>query len=90
MSDPKKDVPDLNEVPEAEIRGHKRRFSFSIVWLVPLVAVLIGGWLVFDDVHNRHFKKDHVADGIRDWYEQFHENVRLVWAHRYMHAFEIL
>jgi paraquat-inducible protein B len=47
MSDPKKDVPDLNEVPEAEIRSRKRRFSISIVWVVPLVAVLIGGWLVF-------------------------------------------
>ena len=53
MSDPKKDVPDLNEVPEAEIRSHKRRFSFSIVWLVPLVAVLIGGWLVFKAVSEK-------------------------------------
>jgi paraquat-inducible protein B len=47
MSDPKKDVPDLDQVPEAEIRIRKRRFSISIVWVVPLVAVLIGGWLVF-------------------------------------------
>ena len=47
MSDSKKDVSDLNNVPEAEVRSRKRHFSFSIVWLVPLVAVLIGGWLVF-------------------------------------------
>ena len=47
MSDPKKDVSDLSQVPEAEIKSHKRHFSISIVWLVPLVAVLIGGWLVF-------------------------------------------
>jgi paraquat-inducible protein B len=47
MSDPKNDVPDLNDVPEAEIRSRKRHFSISIVWLVPLIAVLIGGWLVF-------------------------------------------
>jgi len=47
MSDSKKDVPDLNDVPEAEVRSRKRHISISIVWLVPLVAVLIGGWLVF-------------------------------------------
>jgi len=32
------------DVPEAVIRTRK---SFSIVWLVPLVAALIGGWLVY-------------------------------------------
>ncbi|MBW2563629.1 MAG: MCE family protein [Deltaproteobacteria bacterium] len=32
------------DVPEAVIRTKK---SFSIVWLIPLVAVLIGGWLVY-------------------------------------------
>lgn len=47
MSDPNKDVSELNDVPEAEIRNRKRGFSISIVWLVPLVAVLIGGWLVY-------------------------------------------
>jgi len=47
MSNSKKDVPDLNDVPEAEVRTRKRHISISIVWLVPLVAVLIGGWLVF-------------------------------------------
>ena len=47
MSDPKKDVSEFNEVPEAEVRSRKRHFSISIVWIVPLVAVLIGGWLVF-------------------------------------------
>ena len=47
MSDSKKDVSDFNDVPEAEVRSRKRHISFSIVWLVPLVAVLIGGWLVF-------------------------------------------
>jgi len=47
MSDPKKDASDLSEIPEAEIRSRKRHISISIVWLIPLVAVLIGGWLVF-------------------------------------------
>ena len=32
--------------PEAIIQT-KKKFSFSIVWLVPVVAVLIGGWLVY-------------------------------------------
>jgi paraquat-inducible protein B len=45
MSDAKNGAPDLSEVPEAEVRTQKRRFS--IVWLVPLVAVAIGGWLVY-------------------------------------------
>jgi len=45
MSESKKDGSDLNDVPEAEVRSRKRRIS--IVWLVPLIAVLIGGWLVF-------------------------------------------
>jgi paraquat-inducible protein B len=47
MSDSKKDVSDLSNLPEAEVRSPKRHFSISIVWLVPLIAVLIGGWLVF-------------------------------------------
>jgi paraquat-inducible protein B len=32
--------------PEAIVQP-KKKFSFSIVWLVPVVAVLIGGWLVY-------------------------------------------
>ncbi len=47
MGDPKKDESELSEVPEAEVRDRKRSFSISIVWLVPVVAVLIGGWLVY-------------------------------------------
>jgi paraquat-inducible protein B len=47
MSDTKKNVPELNEVPEAHVRSRKRHFSISIVWIVPLIAVLIGGWLVY-------------------------------------------
>ena len=47
MSDSKKDVSELGDLPEAEVRSRKSHFSISIVWLVPLLAVLIGGWLVF-------------------------------------------
>ncbi len=32
--------------PEAIVQT-KKKFSFSIVWLVPVVAALIGGWLVY-------------------------------------------
>jgi paraquat-inducible protein B len=39
------DVPLFKGVPEAKIRTRKRRIS--IVWLVPLVALAIGGWLVY-------------------------------------------
>jgi paraquat-inducible protein B len=35
-----------SSTPEAMIKT-KKGFSFSIVWLVPLVAALIGGWLVY-------------------------------------------
>ena len=45
MSNSKNDRPELKGVPEADIRTKKRRIS--IVWLVPLVAVFIGGWLVY-------------------------------------------
>jgi len=38
------------DVPEAVIRTRK---SFSIVWLVPLVAVLIGGWLAYKALSER-------------------------------------
>jgi len=48
MSNSRNNVPDLNSVPEAQVRVGKRRLS--IVWLVPLVAVLIGGWLVYKTV----------------------------------------
>jgi paraquat-inducible protein B len=48
MTESKNNAPELNEVPEAEVRTKHRRFS--IVWLVPLVAVAIGGWLVYKTI----------------------------------------
>jgi paraquat-inducible protein B len=38
--------------PEAVIQT-KKKFSFSIVWLVPVVAVLIGGWLVYKAISEK-------------------------------------
>ena len=45
------DVPQLKGVPDADIRTQKRRIS--IVWLVPLVAVVIGGWLVYKAISEK-------------------------------------
>ena len=45
------DVPQLKGVPEADIRTQQRRIS--IVWLVPLVAVVIGGWLVYKAISEK-------------------------------------
>ena len=38
-------------MPEADIRTQKRRIS--IVWLVPLVALAIGGWLVYKAISEK-------------------------------------
>lgn len=40
--------PDASELPEPVIRSGKRQIS--IVWLVPVVALLIGGWLIYKAV----------------------------------------
>jgi paraquat-inducible protein B len=40
------DTPDLNALPQARA-AQKRRSMFSLVWLVPLLAVLIGVWLAW-------------------------------------------
>ncbi len=51
MSNSKQDKPGLESMPEAEVRTTKR--GFSIVWLVPLVALAIGGWLVYKAVSEK-------------------------------------
>ncbi len=40
--------PDVAELPDPVIRSDKR--GVSIVWLVPVVALLIGGWLIYKAV----------------------------------------
>ncbi len=51
MSNSKKDKSDLKGLPEPEFRTKKRRIS--IVWLVPLVALAIGGWLVYKAISEK-------------------------------------
>ena len=41
--------PDPATLPEADVKP-KRRGSFQLVWLVPLVAALIGGWLAVKSI----------------------------------------
>ena len=40
----------LTKIPEALIR--KRR-SFSVVWIIPLIAAMIGGWLVYKSISEK-------------------------------------
>lgn len=48
MSEAKSDLPEARELPEAGIR--RQRWVVSFVWLVPLLAAIIAGWLVYKDV----------------------------------------
>ena len=51
MSNTKNDGADLNSLPEPKFRARKR--SISIVWLVPIVALVIGAWLVYKAVSEK-------------------------------------
>src|SRR5210317_1785744 len=51
MSNSKKDRPELKGLPEPESRKRKRRIS--IVWLVPLLALAVGGWLVYKAISEK-------------------------------------
>ncbi len=41
--------PDLTDIPSAVVRP-KRRSSPQLIWLIPIVAVLIGGWLAVKSI----------------------------------------
>jgi len=45
VSEENSPVEEEHELPEAVVSG--RKHQISIVWFVPLIAVLIGGWLVY-------------------------------------------
>lgn len=40
------------DLPSAQVAG-KRRSAFSLVWIVPLVALLIGGWLAYKAISEK-------------------------------------
>jgi len=44
--------PDPADLPQAQVAG-KSRSAFSLVWIVPLVAVLIGGWLAWKTISEK-------------------------------------
>ncbi|MCP3951058.1 MAG: MCE family protein [Desulfobacterales bacterium] len=46
MSDVEQGIPIEDDIPAASVQPPKNRF-ISIVWLIPIVAFCIGGWLVY-------------------------------------------
>lgn len=47
-----------------------------------------GGWMVFDDVRQKRFKKDEVPAGLEQFLEKHGDKVKLVWKHRFCDCFE--
>jgi len=43
---------DLNDLPEAVAISRRRRLP-QLVWVIPIVAMIIGGWLVADNIGQR-------------------------------------
>jgi len=48
--EPKK--PEIPEIPSAVVVP-KRRWAISLVWLVPMVVALIGGWIALNAIRDR-------------------------------------
>src|SRR2546422_2952312 len=46
------DAPRDFDLPEA-VAASKRRWSLSIVWAIPIVAALAGGWLAFKAINEQ-------------------------------------
>ena len=42
-----KTVQPFSEMPEADVKHKSSRFS--AVWIIPVVAAVIGGWMVFQN-----------------------------------------
>ena len=55
-----------------------------------LTAAKTGAHLVFDDVRNRIDKKDHVAQGLEMFVNEYDDKVEFQWAHRYCDCFRVL
>jgi paraquat-inducible protein B len=45
MSEPQKDPQSPHELPRAEVKPHK--WSFPVVWVVPVLAAVVAGYLVY-------------------------------------------
>jgi paraquat-inducible protein B len=46
------DTPRMPDIPDA-VAAPRRRGSFSLVWMIPLIAALIGGWIAIKAVLER-------------------------------------
>lgn len=53
-----------------------------------LKLVKSGGWLLFDDVENDREKQNHVKHGLQSFLNEHGGEVRFLWKHRYMEAYE--
>ncbi|MDA3921332.1 MAG: intermembrane transport protein PqiB [Salinisphaera sp.] len=51
-NNPAEDSPDRGPGDNAQIKS-PRRWSISPVWLIPLVALLVGGWLLYQNFHSQ-------------------------------------
>ena len=60
MSENPNNESDLNDVPEAVVQTRRQ---ISIVWVVPIVAVLIGGWLAFKAISENNINVSMIAQG---------------------------
>ena len=49
-----------------------------------------GAWIIFDDVRNRVTKNNHVQDAVLRFENDYKDNVRLVWQHRFCDCYEVL
>ena len=47
--DDPKDV-DVDELPEIAVQ---KKGGFSIVWIIPIVAALVGGWLAYKTISEK-------------------------------------
>ena len=48
----------------------------------------VGGWMVFDDYHNRVTKAHHVQEGVDEFLQDYGDDVKLVWQHKHCVCFE--
>ncbi len=51
MNETQDSLPELNDLPTADIQT--RHFPISIVWIVPIVAIIVGTWLVYKTVSEK-------------------------------------
>ena len=52
MAEPGSEVPRNEDIPEAVTSSGRRPGLAHLIWVVPLAAVLIGGWLAVREFSN--------------------------------------